>query len=110
MRPKKEFNAMTRGKPLMLYLALLICGGVLATVYGSDARSQNSVEASKERPNTDNAAAKTMEGFDCGSGKAGWKRAKAVTPNLVPPCNTGSGGMCEQFFEYVPGTGWCRPR
>jgi len=101
---------MTRGKPLMLYLALLICGGVLATVYGSDARSQNSVEASKERPNTDNAAAKTMEGFDCGSGKAGWKRAKAVTPNHVSTCNTGSGGMCEQFFEYVPGTGWCRPR
>ena len=88
---------MTRGKNLMLYLALLICGGVLATVSGGDARSQNSVEASKERPNTDKAAAKNMEGFDCGSGKPGWKRAKAITPNLVPPCNTGSGGMCEQF-------------
>ena len=102
---------MTRGKNLMLCLALLICGGVLPTVYGSDARSQTSVEASKERPNTEKkAAANNMEGFDCGSGKPGWKRAKAVTPNLVPPCNTGSGGMCEQFFEYVPGTGWCRPR
>ena len=49
---------MPRGKNLMLYLALLICGGVLATVSGGDARSQNSVEASKERPNTDKAAAK----------------------------------------------------
>ena len=99
---------MTRSKNLMFYPALLICGGVLATAYGSDARSQSSVEAAKERP--DKAAAKNMEGFDCGSGKPGWKRAKAVTPNLVPPCNTGSGGICEQFFEYVPGTGWCRPR
>jgi len=94
----------------MFYPALLICGGVLATVCGSDARSQNSVEASKERPHTDKATAKNMEGFDCGSGKPGWKRAKAVTPNLVPPCNSGSGGVCEQFFEYVSGTGWCRPR
>jgi len=101
---------MTRSKRLMFYPALLICGGVLAAGYGSNVLSQNSVEASKGRPNTDKAAAKNMEGFDCGSGKAGWKRAKAITPNLVPPCNTGSGGMCEQFFEYVPGTGWCRPR
>ena len=94
----------------MFYPALLICGGVLATVCGTEAYSQNSVEATKERPNTDKTASKNMEGFDCGSGKAGWKRAKAITPNLVPPCNSGSGGVCEQFFEYVPGTGWCRPR
>ena len=94
----------------MFYPALLICGGVLATVCGTESYSQNSVEATKERSNTDKTASKNMEGFDCGSGKAGWKRAKAITPNLAPPCNSGSGGMCEQFFEYVPGTGWCRPR
>lgn len=106
----KGFHVMKRIKKFMFLPALLICGGVLATGYGSDAFSQSSVDATKERPTTDKAASKIMEGFDCGSGKPGWKRAKAITPSLVPPCNTDSGGMCEQFFEYVPGTGWCRPR
>ena len=60
---------------------------------------------------TDKTAAGYMDGFDCGTGKAGWKRAKAITPNLVGPCNTGSGGSCEgPGFQYVTGTGWCRPR
>jgi len=60
---------------------------------------------------TDKTAAGYMDGFDCRTGKAGWKRAKAITPNLVGPCNTGSGGSCEgPGFQYVTGTGWCRPR
>ena len=60
---------------------------------------------------TDKAAAGYMDGFDCATGKTGWKRAKAITPNLVGPCNTGSGGSCEgPGYQYVTGTGWCRPR
>jgi len=60
---------------------------------------------------TDKTAGDYMDGFDCRSGKAGWKRAKAITPNLVGPCNTGSGGSCEgPGYQYVTGTGWCRPR
>jgi hypothetical protein len=60
---------------------------------------------------SDKTAAGYMDGFDCRTGKTGWKRAKAITPNLVGPCNTGSGGSCEgPGFQYVTGTGWCRPR
>jgi hypothetical protein len=60
---------------------------------------------------TDNTAGGYMDGFDCRTGKAGWKRAKVITPNLVGPCNTGSGGSCDgPGFQYVTGTGWCRPR
>jgi hypothetical protein len=32
-----------------------------------------------------------------------------VTPDVVPPCNTGSSGKCESGMTYVRGTGWCRP-
>jgi len=52
----------------------------------------------------------SMEGFSCAGGKQGWKRAKAVTPDVVAPCYTGSVGICDTGFEYVTGTGWCRPR
>jgi len=51
-----------------------------------------------------------LDGFDCRTGKEGWIRAKAVTPDVVPPCDTGSGGVCEPGYEYVSGTGWCRPK
>lgn len=59
------------------------------------------------------AAAKEAvpEGFDCAKGMPGWKRAAAITPDLVPPCRTGSAGKCDDpRYEYVRGTGWCRPR
>jgi hypothetical protein len=37
-------------------------------------------------------------------------RAQAVTPDVVPPCHSGSGGMCvNKNYQYVSGTGWCRP-
>jgi len=54
--------------------------------------------------------ASSMEGFTCAGGKEGWQRAKAVTPDVVGPCNTGSVGICSTGFDYVRGTGWCRPR
>lgn len=53
---------------------------------------------------------KSMEDFSCGSRNKGWKLAEAVTPDVVPPCYTGSSGRCAVGFEYVAGTGWCRPR
>ena len=47
---------------------------------------------------------------DCEQGLPGWSRAVAVTPDVVPPCNTGSGGICaDKTFVYITGTGWCRP-
>ena len=53
----------------------------------------------------------TLDGFDCGSGKPGWKRAEAVSPDAVGQCHTGSQGTCGDFkLAYAPGTGWCRPR
>ncbi len=68
-------------------------------------------QESGRNADVDKKAADYMDGFDCRSGKVGWKRAKAITPNLVGPCNTGSGGSCEApGFQYVTGTGWCRPR
>ncbi|KAI9129142.1 hypothetical protein [Acaryochloris sp. CCMEE 5410] len=45
------------------------------------------------------------------SGEAGWERATAISPDLVPPCNTGSTGVCPNHgFVYVKGTGWCKPQ
>ena len=52
---------------------------------------------------------RSMDGFTCERGKEGWRRAVAVTPDVVPPCMTGSVGKCDRGFEYVSGTGWCRP-
>lgn len=49
-----------------------------------------------------------MEGFSCTQGKPGWKPASAVTPDVVYPCMTGSGGICPMRYQYVSGTGWCR--
>ncbi|MBL0231762.1 MAG: hypothetical protein IPP76_13665 [Moraxellaceae bacterium] len=50
------------------------------------------------------------DGFSCHSGKKDWLRAKVVTPDVVPPCHSGSGGMCvNKNYQYVSGTGWCRP-
>ncbi|WLT40337.1 hypothetical protein NON20_24710 (plasmid) [Synechocystis sp. B12] len=47
---------------------------------------------------------------DCEKGLPGWSLAVAVTPDVVPPCNTGSVGNCtDKAFVYVNGTGWCRP-
>lgn len=53
---------------------------------------------------------RSMDGFSCEGGKQGWKRADAITPDLVLPCQSGSTGICAVGFEYVSGTGWCRPR
>lgn len=48
---------------------------------------------------------------DCSAGKAGWKRAQSVTPDVVGKCHTGSQGTCvDDTFEYVSGTGWCQPK
>jgi len=50
-----------------------------------------------------------MVGFSCEGGEKGWEIAKAISPDVVPPCNSGSAGVCENHFMYVRGTGWCRP-
>lgn len=40
----------------------------------------------------------------------GWEQASTVTPDAVPPCSKGSTGSCPSIgYEYVAGTGWCRP-
>jgi len=50
------------------------------------------------------------EDFECAGGAPGWKRAVAISPDVVPPCDTGSTGTCDGFgYTYVVGTGWCRP-
>ncbi len=50
------------------------------------------------------------EDFSCAAALDGWKRASAVTPDVVAPCMTGSSGSCEDSdYRYVSGTGWCRP-
>ncbi len=37
--------------------------------------------------------------------------AKAVTPDVVPPCFSGSGGICPKpDYVYMTSTGWCRPK
>ena len=87
---------------------LIVCLAFLVTEFaaGQPPTKESSLDAGNAK-----AAIAGRDGFDCGSGKPGWKRAQAVTPNLVPPCNTGSAGKCEgPRFEYVAGTGWCRPR
>jgi len=38
---------------------------------------------------------RSLDGFNCETGKPGWKRATAVSPDLVPPCNSGSTGTCD---------------
>jgi hypothetical protein len=51
------------------------------------------------------------ENFSCAEALPGWKRASAITPDVVPPCMTGSSGSCDGVgSQYVSGTGWCRPR
>jgi hypothetical protein len=51
------------------------------------------------------------ENFSCAEAMPAWKRASAITPDVVPPCMTGSSGSCDGTgFRYVSGTGWCRPR
>jgi hypothetical protein len=51
------------------------------------------------------------EDFGCTRGMSGWRRATAITPDVVPPCMSGSSGSCEDpQYAYVAGTGWCRPR
>ena len=89
-------------------LLLIVC---LATLAMSAASGQLLAKDGAADTVADKATIAGKDGFDCGSGKPGWKTAQAVTPNLVPPCNTGSAGKCEgPRFEYVAGTGWCRPR
>jgi hypothetical protein len=48
--------------------------------------------------------------FDCAGGRPGWIRAQAITPDAVPPCRTGSAGICPESYTYVAGTGFCRPK
>lgn len=51
------------------------------------------------------------EDFECAAGLPDWKRARVVTPDVVPPCMTGSSGSCDGVgYVYASGTGWCRPR
>lgn len=45
----------------------------------------------------------------CDGMPKGWVTAKAITPDLVPPCKSGSSGICAAGYRYVSGTGWCRP-
>jgi hypothetical protein len=96
-----------RSHLILLAVAAAFSGGVLA----AEANEAGGINREKKPAANADKAANYLEGFNCGTGKTGWVRAKAVTPNLVPPCNTGSGGLCEPAsFVYVPGTGWCRPR
>ena len=103
-----------RNSLLLICIASCVIGGLPALLSAGEPAAGKPVETTGLKPdgstNIDKAAAGNMADFDCGSGKPGWKRAKAVTPNLVGPCKSGSGGICESRFEYVPGTGWCRPR
>ena len=93
-----------RKNPLIFCAALLLAGFGPAQLLAKEGEPEAAAGAAK-------AAMAGKDAFDCGSGKPGWKRAQAVAPNLVPPCNTGSAGKCEgPQFEYVTGTGWCRPR
>jgi hypothetical protein len=88
---------------------LIVCVAFLVT--GFAPAQPLAKEGAVDAADNTKAAIAGRDRFDCGSGKPGWKRAQAVTPNLVPPCNTGSAGKCEApRFEYVAGTGWCRPR
>jgi hypothetical protein len=44
------------------------------------------------------------------AGQPGWERATAVSPDVVPPCKTGSTGTCATSgYRYLTGTGWCKP-
>ena len=54
------------------------------------------------------AGAQPDAAIECG-GKPGWQRARAITPDVVPPCFSGSGGICAEGFGYVRSSGWCRP-
>ncbi len=74
----------------------MMAAGLAVVFYGCSPQAENAV--------------RSFDGFECRTGKDGWVKAKAVTPDVVPPCNTGSGGICEPGFEYVSGTGWCRPK
>ena len=52
-----------------------------------------------------------QDGFDCDQALPGWRRATAITPDVIGPCSTGSSGSCaDARYSYVSGTGWCRPR
>ncbi len=59
-------------------------------------------------PVAQHAGAQPDAAIACG-GKPGWQRARAVTPDVVPPCFSGSGGICAEGFGYVRSSGWCRP-
>jgi hypothetical protein len=88
----------------IICLASLVTGVAYGQLFAKEGELDAGAGAAK-------AAIAGKDAFDCGGGKPGWKRAQAVTPNLVPPCNAGSAGKCEgPQFEYVTGTGWCRPR
>ena len=58
-----------------------------------------------------NQEKQAFEMTNCDLLPEGWVDAESVSPDLVPPCNKGSVGTCEEFgYEYVTGTGYCRPR
>jgi hypothetical protein len=115
VNPSRHFDMTHRNNILTIFCAAFVIGCLPAPLSGKEpAAGKTGVAAAQESGRSagaDKTAADYMDGFDCGTGKAGWKRAKAITPNLVGPCNTGSGGSCEgPGFQYVRGTGWCRPR
>ena len=100
--------------PWMICVASLVFAGLSAGLVAAERDAGTPPEGLRREaggPAKIDKVADIWAGFDCSGGKTGWKRAKAVTPNLVGPCNSGNGGLCEgSSYEYVPGTGWCRPR
>jgi hypothetical protein len=87
---------MLDSRKLVLVLALY-----LLPLFGCEAEDQTKTVSAFVVP----------EKFDCENAMPGWKRASAITPDVVPPCMTGSSGSCDEAeYSYVAGTGWCRPR
>lgn len=72
----------------------------------SSAASRDTIATA--HPDSSTTAGRTRA--DACKPEPGWRRAKAITPDVVPPCFTGSVGICDSAFVYVSGTGWCKPR
>lgn len=88
-----NLKPLCASKSLVAGMALCLA----ASVTGCDIRDANDTESAMPAD------------FSCGEALGGWKPAPAVTPDAVPPCMTGSAGLCDPGYHYVSGTGWCRP-
>ncbi|MBX3688532.1 hypothetical protein [Dokdonella sp.] len=82
-----------------IVMAAIVCMAALAACGEASAPAT---------PVAQHAGAQADAAIECG-GKPGWQRARAITPDVVPPCFSGSGGICAEGFGYVRSSGWCRP-